>query len=61
VLWLTDCAEQLAEEERLDSLTDRLQRLHEDHRDGLLTDEELADTELEVLWEFSGQAEGELR
>jgi cytochrome c-type biogenesis protein CcmH/NrfG len=60
VLWMTERAEELTEEECLASLTERLQRLHEDHRDGLLTDEELADAELEALREFGGQAEGEL-
>jgi cytochrome c-type biogenesis protein CcmH/NrfG len=57
VLWLAERVEDVADEEALASVTDRLQRLHEDHRDGLLTDDELADAELEVLREFGDEAE----
>jgi len=47
----------VADEEALASVTDRLERLHEDHREGLLTDDELADAEREVLREFGDEAE----
>jgi len=57
VLWVAERVEEVADEEALASVTDRLERLHEDHREGLLTDDELADAEREVLREFGDEAE----
>ena len=58
VVWIAEVVEEVAEEESLASLADRLQRLHEDHRDGLLNDEELAEAERQVLKEFGDETEG---
>lgn len=59
VLWIAERCQEVAEDEAAGaSLVDRMQQLHEDHRAGLLTDDELADAEAALLDELAADADG---
>lgn len=59
VLWIAERCEQVAEDEAADtSVMDRMQQLQEDHRAGLLTDEERDDAEAALLDELAADQGG---
>jgi hypothetical protein len=59
VLWIAERCEEAAEAEAPGtSVMDRMQQLDEDHRAGLLTDDERADAEAALLDELAADADG---
>jgi hypothetical protein len=62
VLWIAERCQEAAEDEAAGaSVTDRMRQLHEDHRAGWLTDDELADAEAALLDELAADADGRLQ
>ena len=59
VLWIAERCQEAAEDEAAGaSVADRMQQLHDDHRAGLLTEDELADAEAALLDELAADADG---
>ena len=62
VLWIAERCEEVAEDEAGGtSVMDRMQQLQEDHRAGLLTDEEMEDAEAALLDELAADAGGQFQ